>query len=40
MAAKPRIPTATYRLQFSRNFTFKDATQIIPYLAKLGISDI
>jgi (1->4)-alpha-D-glucan 1-alpha-D-glucosylmutase len=40
MAAKPRIPTATYRLQFSRNFTFKDATQIIPYLEKLGISDI
>jgi (1->4)-alpha-D-glucan 1-alpha-D-glucosylmutase len=40
MAAKPRIPTATYRLQFSRNFTFKDAAQIIPYLEKLGISDV
>ena len=40
MAVKPRIPTATYRLQFSRNFTFKDAIQIIPYLEKLGISDI
>jgi (1->4)-alpha-D-glucan 1-alpha-D-glucosylmutase len=40
MAAKSRIPTATYRLQFSRNFTFKDATHIIPYLEKLGISDI
>jgi (1->4)-alpha-D-glucan 1-alpha-D-glucosylmutase len=40
MAAKPRIPTATYRLQFSRNFTFKDAIQVIPYLEKLGISDV
>ena len=40
MAAKPRIPTATYRLQFSRNFTFKDAVQVIPYLEKLGISDV
>ena len=40
MAAKPQIPTATYRLQFSRNFTFKDAIQVIPYLEKLGISDV
>jgi len=40
MAAKPRIPTATYRLQFSRNFTFKDAAAVIPYLEKLGISDV
>ncbi|MBV8815027.1 MAG: malto-oligosyltrehalose synthase [Verrucomicrobia bacterium] len=40
MAFKPRIPIATYRLQFSRNFTFKDAVGIIPYLEKLGISDV
>jgi (1->4)-alpha-D-glucan 1-alpha-D-glucosylmutase len=40
MAARRRIPIATYRLQFNRHFTFKDATQIIPYLKKLGISDI
>jgi (1->4)-alpha-D-glucan 1-alpha-D-glucosylmutase len=34
----PTIPLATYRLQFNRNFTFADATRIIPYLATLGIS--
>jgi (1->4)-alpha-D-glucan 1-alpha-D-glucosylmutase len=36
----PRIPLATYRLQFNRAFTFSDATRIIPYLRKLGISDL
>ena len=40
MAPAPRIPTSTYRLQFNRHFGFKDATGIIPYLQKLGISDI
>ena len=40
MASRLRIPTATYRLQFNRHFTFKDATNIVPYLQKLGISDI
>jgi (1->4)-alpha-D-glucan 1-alpha-D-glucosylmutase len=34
------IPRATYRLQFNRDFTFQDATEIIPYLAALGISHI
>lgn len=32
------IPRATYRLQFSRDFTFAQASAIIPYLAELGIS--
>ena len=32
------IPTATYRLQFNRDFTFARATELIPYLAKLGIT--
>ena len=32
------IPRATYRLQFNRNFTFFQATALIPYLAELGIS--
>jgi (1->4)-alpha-D-glucan 1-alpha-D-glucosylmutase len=32
------IPRATYRLQFSRDFTFALATEIVPYLAELGIS--
>jgi (1->4)-alpha-D-glucan 1-alpha-D-glucosylmutase len=35
----PRIPTATYRLQFNRQFTFADARAITPYLHALGISD-
>ena len=32
------IPRATYRLQFNRDFTFADATVLIPYFAELGIS--
>jgi (1->4)-alpha-D-glucan 1-alpha-D-glucosylmutase len=38
--AQPRIPAATYRFQFNRNFTFEDARKIIPYLYDLGISDV
>ncbi|MGE3939756.1 MAG: malto-oligosyltrehalose synthase [Nitrospirales bacterium] len=38
--ASPRIPFATYRLQFNRAFTFADTTRIIPYLHELGITDI
>lgn len=35
-----RIPLATYRLQLNRNFTFVQATQLVPYLAMLGISHV
>jgi len=35
-----RIPLSTYRLQFNRFLTFRDALKIIPYLAELGITDI
>ncbi|HEX5689400.1 MAG TPA: alpha-amylase family glycosyl hydrolase, partial [Roseiflexaceae bacterium] len=35
-----RIPSATYRLQFNRQFTFADALRRIAYLDQLGISDI
>jgi len=35
----PRIPTATYRLQFNRQFTFRQAREIVPYLHDLGVSD-
>jgi (1->4)-alpha-D-glucan 1-alpha-D-glucosylmutase len=37
---KPRshIPLATYRLQLNRDFTFVQATAIVPYLSALGIS--
>ena len=34
------IPRATYRIQLNANFTFNDATAIIPYLAELGISHV
>jgi (1->4)-alpha-D-glucan 1-alpha-D-glucosylmutase len=33
-----RIPTATYRLQFNKNFTFRQAREIVAYLDQLGIS--
>ena len=31
------IPSATYRIQLHRGFTFSQARSIVPYLAKLGI---
>jgi (1->4)-alpha-D-glucan 1-alpha-D-glucosylmutase len=36
--ARRRVPTATYRLQFNRNFTFHDAHELVPYLHALGVS--
>ena len=39
-AAAPRIPLATYRLQFNRGFTFEDAARLVPYLDALGITDL
>lgn len=36
----PRIPVATYRLQFNYRFRFTNAKEIIHYLYDLGISDI
>src|SRR5580700_10002179 len=35
-----RIPLATYRLQFSRDFTFAQAADLVPYLSSLGISHV
>jgi (1->4)-alpha-D-glucan 1-alpha-D-glucosylmutase len=35
-----RIPTATYRIQFTADFGFEAARKIAPYLADLGISDL
>ena len=32
------LPTATYRLQFNAGFTFHAATELVDYLATLGIS--
>lgn len=35
-----RIPRATYRLQFHREFDFDAAIRVLPYLARLGISHV
>jgi (1->4)-alpha-D-glucan 1-alpha-D-glucosylmutase len=36
----PRLPSATYRLQLNRQFTFANALRRVAYLDELGISDI
>ncbi len=33
-----RVPLATYRLQFHRDFTLSRATQLVPYLHALGVT--
>ena len=33
-------PRATYRLQFNAGFTFRDAADLVPYLAELGVGDL
>ncbi|MFM9425042.1 (1-_4)-alpha-D-glucan 1-alpha-D-glucosylmutase [Variovorax sp. GrIS 2.14] len=35
-----RVPRATYRLQFHKDFGFDDAVRILPYLAQLGVSHV
>lgn len=40
MKQRSHIPVATYRLQLNRDFTFAQATEIVPYLAALGISHL
>lgn len=34
------IPSATYRLQFNKHFTFRQARDLVPYLRELGISHV
>ena len=34
------IPASTYRLQFSSQFTFRDALGMVEYLHELGVSDL
>src|SRR6266849_7601102 len=34
-----RVPLSTYRLQFHRGFTFRDAHAVVDYLHDLGVSD-
>ncbi|HEX8915589.1 MAG TPA: malto-oligosyltrehalose synthase [Humisphaera sp.] len=33
-----RLPESTYRLQFHKGFTFRDATAAVPYLSALGLT--
>ncbi|EPX61661.1 Malto-oligosyltrehalose synthase [Cystobacter fuscus DSM 2262] len=33
-------PLSTYRVQLHKGFSFEDARRIVPYLARLGVSDI
>ena len=42
MPQTPRsaIPSATYRLQLHKGFTFDDAVAVVPYLDRLGISHL
>jgi len=35
-----KLPVATYRVQFSRNFRLDDAIPLVPYLRSLGISHL
>jgi (1->4)-alpha-D-glucan 1-alpha-D-glucosylmutase len=40
MAAAPRLPVSTYRLQLRAGCTFEDAARLAPYLHRLGITDL
>lgn len=35
-----RRPVATYRVQLNRGFGFQQASELVPYLASLGVSDL
>ena len=35
-----KIPRATYRLQFGREFTFAEAVAVLDYLQELGVSEV
>jgi (1->4)-alpha-D-glucan 1-alpha-D-glucosylmutase len=36
--ASQNAPVSTYRLQFHGGFTFEDATRVVPYLHRLGVT--
>ena len=38
--AKAVIPRGTYRVQLHGEFTFRDVTKLVPYLARLGVSHV
>ncbi|NVJ20090.1 malto-oligosyltrehalose synthase [Myxococcus sp. AM011] len=39
LGARPRTPLSTYRVQMHRGFTFQQAREVVPFLARLGVSD-
>jgi (1->4)-alpha-D-glucan 1-alpha-D-glucosylmutase len=39
-SAGSTAPTATYRLQLRADFGLRDATRLVPYLARLGVSHV
>jgi (1->4)-alpha-D-glucan 1-alpha-D-glucosylmutase len=38
--SESRIPVSTYRLQFNQQLRFNDAKALVPYLSRLGITDL
>jgi (1->4)-alpha-D-glucan 1-alpha-D-glucosylmutase len=40
ISGQRRLPSATYRVQFNCDFTFRDARLLVDYLSELGITDI
>src|ERR1041385_9503823 len=38
IGARQHFPESTYRLQFNAQFTFRDATRLVPYLRDLGVT--
>ncbi|MCF7789835.1 MAG: malto-oligosyltrehalose synthase [Prosthecobacter sp.] len=37
---RSHIPSSTYRLQFNKHFTFRQARDLVPYLRDLGVSHV
>jgi (1->4)-alpha-D-glucan 1-alpha-D-glucosylmutase len=40
MNPRDSLPADTYRVQFHRGFTLRDATDLVPYLSSLGVSHL
>src|SRR5262245_28042164 len=40
LIAQKTRPSSTYRVQFQKEFTFRDAEQVVPYWNELGITHV
>jgi len=40
LGSRPHTPLSTYRVQLHKGFTFQQARDVVPYLARLGVSDL